>query len=152
MKNIFVSEILSKRDLPVLNIDASFAELIALVKTRGNTPQCYMADDEGTLKGVVLLKDVLEYLSPYYLMTGRDQMGNLADALENVSLKELIRKDIPAVTLDQSLPEVLEKLLLSGLPAIPVITRENNMVGEITCEQLIQVMPVRKREECYALS
>ncbi len=152
MKNIFVSEILSDRDLPVLNIDASFAELISLMKTRGKTHHCYLTDHEGTLKGAVLLKDILEYLSPYFLLTGRDQMDNLSEILEHVPLKDLIRTDIPAVPLNNTLPEVLEKLMLSGLSAIPVVNHENKAVGEITCEQIIQVMPIKEREECCALS
>ena len=152
MKNIFVSELLTQTDLPCLPHDATMADLINIVKKSGKTSQFYLTGINGDLKGIIRLKDVLEYLSPHFLMTGRDQIEALAMTLESVSLKYLIREDYPSISVGQSLPNVMETLLLSGSSTVPVLNQENILVGEITCEQLLRVLPVKEKEACCAFS
>lgn len=152
MRNIFISELLSGTDLPALPAGSSLADLIRTARGREKTDLYYLLDEQGRLEGLIPLKGILDYLSAHYFLTDRERMDALAASLEQTPLSSLAERDFPAVTLQHCLPEVLEQLMLSGLPALPVLDRQGKPVGEVAREALLQILPVASKETAHAFS
>lgn len=152
MKNIFISELLNQKDLPVFPVNASLADLVRSVQDTKNTHQFYLVDSEGRLEGVITSGQIMEYLTPHFFLTDRNMMDSLFDSLESVKAADLLDRDFPQLFLNQNLPRILEAFLVSGKTAVPVLNGDHVLVGEVVMDALLRVIPVKQRETLYAIS
>ena len=93
MKNIFISEILSKKDMLVVSNQSSLADLLRAMESLEDGQHFYLVDSEGSLDGVISFHKVIEYLSMHYFLTDRNQTEALLKSLESVKADFLIDRE-----------------------------------------------------------
>ena len=152
MKNIFITEVLSQEDLTIFSAEISLKELVEYIQEHTEVQQVYLVDDKGQLEGVLANRQILEFLSPHYFLIDRSHMGSLRGILETVRAADLLEENCPYITLDHCLPETLEKLLISGRNALPVLNDDREPIGEVALNALLGALSINKKETHYAIS
>jgi magnesium transporter len=92
----------------------------------------YLTDNSRHLKGVVSLKDLV--ISP-----------------PEKTLKEIMTKDLVFVHTDTDQEEVAKTIQRYDLLAVPVVDREDRLVGVVTVDDVIDILEQEATEDIYAL-
>jgi len=93
----------------------------------------YVTDDKGRLVGVISLRQLL-LVSPRKL------------------LKDIMVRDVMSVTTDMDQEEVARKVARYNILAIPVVDKENRLVGIITVDDIIDVIKEEATEDIYKMA
>ncbi|OPX19180.1 MAG: magnesium transporter [Desulfobacca sp. 4484_104] len=93
---------------------------------------CYVTDEQRRLNGIISLKDLV-----------------LADP--ETKIADLIKREVVAVHTDEDQEEVVHKIKKYDLLAIPVVDRENRLVGIITHDDIMDVLEDETTEDIYRL-
>ena len=93
----------------------------------------YVTDDKGRLVGVISLRQLL-LVSPRKL------------------LKDIMVRDVMSVTADMDQEEVARKVARYNILAIPVVDKENRLVGIITVDDIIDVIKEEATEDIYKMA
>jgi magnesium transporter len=92
----------------------------------------YVVDDEGHLKGVVSLRQLLF-------------------ARPNTPLKDIMTKEVISVRTDTDQEEVARNVADYNLVAIPVVDGDNKLVGVVTVDDVIDVIDQEATEDIYKM-
>ncbi|MEK6656846.1 MAG: magnesium transporter [Nitrospirota bacterium] len=93
----------------------------------------YVTDDKGRLVGVISLRQLL-------LVPPRK------------FLKDIMVRDVMNVTTDMDQEEVARKVARYNILAIPVVDKENRLVGIITVDDIIDVIKEEATEDIYKMA
>ncbi|MBW1916468.1 MAG: magnesium transporter [Deltaproteobacteria bacterium] len=93
---------------------------------------CYVTDEQRRLTGIISLKDLV-----------------LADP--EAKIANLMKRQVVAVHTDEDQEEVVHKIKKYDLLAIPVVDRENRLVGIITHDDIMDVLEDETTEDIYRL-
>lgn len=93
----------------------------------------YVTDDKGRLVGVISLRQLL-------LVPPRK------------FLKDIMVRDVMSVTTDMDQEEVARKVARYNILAIPVVDKENRLVGIITVDDIIDVIKEEATEDIYKMA
>lgn len=93
----------------------------------------YVTDDKGRLVGVISLRQLL-------LVPPRK------------FLKDVMVRDVMSVTTDMDQEEVARKVARYNILAIPVVDKENRLVGIITVDDIIDVIKEEATEDIYKMA
>lgn len=103
-------------------------------------------DVQGKLTGMFTEKDILRNILPSYIeRVGRfvyeenpKSIKNKFQDLVNLSVSQLMRKDIVTVDEDASLCEVAHLILTQKVRRIPVLDKEKRVIGIVAREDIIK--------------
>ena len=135
-----IESIMEKKiwDLPMVSKDAPIEEIFSIMTARRHV---WVMEKKGSKKlvGVITEKDLLNVMAPKriqpYVIGGVDLtsllLGNVKTA-EDIMCKKLIVTH-PKDTVE----EALEKMRSFRLRRLPVVDKENNLLGEITIKTFI---------------
>ena len=152
MKNISLAELLDQRDIPVFNEQASLEDLIIYDREHCCCSHFYFTNREGVLTGILSKQKILEFLSSLFFLVDKNQEDRLAETLATVKVRPLMDTHAPSLRLNQSLPQGVEVLLLSGYSALPVLDDKRKLIGEVSRDSLLGILPLKQREVRYAVS
>lgn len=93
---------------------------------------CYVVDEQRRLLGIVSLKDLV-----------------LADPEARVA--DIMKREVVSVSTDEDQEEVARKIAKYDLLAIPVVDRENRLVGIVTHDDILDVIEDETTEDIYRL-
>lgn len=102
-------------------------------------------DDNGKLVGMFTEKDILNYILPSYVeqvgkffygVTPKAFINKLA-GLDNIKVKDIMRKDVVTITEDSSLAEAARLILTQKARRIPVV-KEGKVIGIIAREDILK--------------
>jgi magnesium transporter len=93
----------------------------------------YVVDEEGHLKGVLSLRDLIA-------------------AVDGTLLKEVMRTNLISVQADLDQEEVARIVSKYDLLAVPVVDREDRLLGIITVDDVIDVLEQEATEDIYRLA
>lgn len=115
-----------------LQKDMTAAEALAYIKKEGMDSEtvytCYVKDNGRTLLGIVSLRTIV-----------------IAD--DNVCISELMHTDFVSVNVYDDQEEVSETFKKYGFLAIPVVDKENRLVGIITVDDILDVIEEETTED-----
>jgi CBS domain-containing protein len=103
-------------------------------------------DGQGKLVGMFTEKDILRSILPSYIeKVGRfvyeenpKSIKNKFKELENLKVSQLMRKEIITVFEDAAVCEVARIMLTQKVRRIPVLNKENKVVGIVAREDIIK--------------
>ena len=103
-------------------------------------------DKDGKLVGMFTEKDILQNVLPSYIeKVGRfiyeenpKSIKNKFEGLANLTISQLMRKDVITVNEDTSLCEVAHLMLTQKARRIPVVNKEKKVVGIIAREDIVR--------------
>lgn len=139
-----VREIMIK-DVECLSSDASVKEAMDILFTR-KISGLPVTDKDGKLVGMFTEKNVLSYLLPSYIeKVGRfiyeenpKATHKKISELNNIKVAQLMRKDVVTTQEDVSLCEVARIMLTQRVRRLPVINKENKIIGIIAREDVLK--------------
>ncbi len=139
-----VKEIMTKEVISVKPQDnAKVALDILLNKRISGLP---VIDAQGVLVGMFTEKDVLGYILPSYL----ERVGRFVyeenpkiikkkfKDLENLSVSQLMRKDVVTINEDAALCEVARLMLTQKVRRFPVLNKEKKVIGIVAREDIVK--------------
>jgi len=103
-------------------------------------------DTQGRLVGMFTEKDILKQILPSYLeKVGRfvyeenpKSIKNKFQDLANLSVSQVMRKDVITIDEDASLCEVARLMLTQKIRRIPVLDKEKRVVGIVVREDIVK--------------
>ena len=111
-----------------MNVRESFARIRRIGEDKETIYVCYVTARDRTLEGVVTVKDLL-----------------LAD--DDDIIEDIMDRDVIFATTTEDQEEVSEKFSDYDLLAIPVVDKENRLVGIVTVDDVIDVMEQEATED-----
>lgn len=112
-------------------------------------------DDKGKLMGMFTEKDILRTVLPSYI----ERVGKFVyeenpksikkkfEDLLNLTVSQLMRKDVITIDEDTSLCEVAHLMLTQNVRRIPVLNKEKKVTGIITREDIVRAYAKEVRWE-----
>lgn len=152
MRNIHITELMTKRNLSVFPLDSSLKQLIGTIRKGWKINLFYLVDSEGRLKGIIPRKKILEYLCPFFYMVEKEQLESLDTMIGSVEAIKLAEPEFSSLTMDKNLPDALNALLLSDHTTLPVLDFEGKLLGEITEDTLLGTLSLENKEFLNAVS
>ena len=143
---------MNRRTPSVFPAGTSLGKLLQTLERGWKINLFYLVDEVNQLTGVVSRKEILEYLSPVYLMADRNQLPSINKMNESVPAEHLARKEYDALSIDSNLPEVLKGLLCSEYSALPVVDFQGRLMGEVTLDGLLHSLSLEDKETLNAVS
>ena len=98
----------------------------------------YVVDDEKRLLGIIIVKDVLQFLGPQFVGTSvaiREIFAQTAG--------DMMRGPI-SVSMDDSIEKAMEIAIQEWLDDIPVCDKEGRVIGDLNCFEMIDSMRKKK--------
>lgn len=133
-------ELLAKR--PVASVASSTPVMEALEEMNKGYRSLLVVKAGGYLEGIVVAMDFVNYLGGgelYNIIINRHNY-NIYSALNNESVGTLMNKNPIVAYIDESLPHVLERMVLNNVGVIPVVTRDNKVYGIITEKDILDFL------------
>lgn len=139
-----VKEIMSKDIVSIRPEDNAKGALALLFKMEiSGLP---VIDKEGKLVGMFTEKDVLKHILPSYLEKvglfiyeeNPKYIRNKFQDLMNLSVCQLMRKEVITIDEDTSLCEVARLMLTEKIRRIPVLDKEKKIVGIVAREDIVK--------------
>lgn len=118
-----------------LNQNTNVSDAITAMQLEGDVESAfylYVVDDQDRLVGVVSLRQVL-FSRP------------------NTPLKDIMTTDVISVRTDTDQEEVARQVAAYNLVAIPVVDSENELVGVVTVDDIIDVIDKEATEDIYKM-
>ncbi|MBN1224056.1 MAG: magnesium transporter [Candidatus Aminicenantes bacterium] len=118
-----------------LNETTNVSDTITAMQLEGDVELAfylYVVDDEGHLKGVVSLRQLLF-------------------ARPNTALKAIMTKEVISVRTDTDQEEVARNVADYNLVAIPVVDADSKLVGVVTVDDVIDVIDQEATEDIYKM-
>ncbi|MDC7225806.1 MAG: CBS domain-containing protein [Spirochaetales bacterium] len=150
MKNIHLSEIIENREVISFTWEASVKDLILCQIKNWRINQFYIINDNAVLIGTISKIKIMEYLAPLYCVMENSYQEEFDKRLAELKACTLMDEEFPYLTMKQYLTEALIQMLNSGSSYLPVICEDGCLVGEVTVDDLVKVIPVREKELLYA--
>ncbi|MCS7106990.1 MAG: CBS domain-containing protein [Acidilobaceae archaeon] len=99
----------------------------------------------GMVVGALTASDLVDYLGggPYFDIVMKRHEGNVFRALKEEKVSSIFR-EVPLVTVEDSLQKVLELMILRGTGFLPVVDDEQRPVGVITEHDLLKLVLDKK--------
>jgi len=95
-------------------------------------------DSDGNLVGMVSIKDIIEAIIPSYMeltevadFTWDGMLEEMATKVAHKKVSEIMTKDVKTATEDAPLMECANYLITHNLQRLPVVNKENKVVGMI---------------------
>ncbi|MBS3819982.1 magnesium transporter [bacterium] len=123
------------QDFYALNQNTNVSDAITAMQLEGEVESAfylYVVDDENHLVGVVSIRQLLF-------------------ARPNSKLKDIMNTDLITVNTKTDQEEVARKVADYNLVAIPVLDKENNLLGVVTVDDVIDVLDQEATEDIYKM-
>lgn len=118
-----------------LNMNTNVSDAITAMQLEGDVESAfylYVVDDEGHLMGVVSLRQLLF-------------------ARPNTKLKDIMTSEVISVTTETDQEDVARAVADYNLVAIPVVDKDNKLVGVVTVDDVIDVIDKEATEDIYKM-
>lgn len=127
---------------PVVSVSSSTPIIEALEKMSLGYRSLVVVRGGNIFEGLVVSTDFINYLGggEYYNIVVNRHGRNIYSALRNEPIATLMNKEPVVAYIDEKFPEVLERMVVSGVGVIPVLTRDNRVYGIITEKDIIDYL------------
>ncbi|MFG3818060.1 magnesium transporter [Limnothrix redekei] len=115
-----------------MTVDDALARIRRLADTTETIYYLYVTDNTRCLTGIVSLRDIV---------TSHPQQ----------LVSELVTRDVVSVTTDEDQEEVARIIQRYDFLAVPVVDRENRLVGIVTVDDVIDILEEEATKDIYAL-
>jgi len=133
-----VEQLMDKKvwDIPIVNKDAPIDHVLSILDGRSHV---WVVDDSKNkeLKGVITRQDVLEILAPprssynMFSVTRYKFHGTKGKA------EDVMNRDPITSRCNEKIVDVLQKMIKHRIRRLPVVDKDNKILGEITLQHLI---------------
>jgi len=133
-----VEQLMDKKvwDIPIVNKDAPIDQVLSILDGRSHV---WVVDDSKNkeLKGVITRQDVLEILAPprssynMFSVTRYKLHGTKGKA------EDVMNRDPITSRCNEKIVDVLQKMIKHRIRRLPVVDKDNKILGEITLQHLI---------------
>jgi Zn-dependent protease/CBS domain-containing protein len=114
-------------DFKALPLDATLGDAVALL-LRGSQHEFPVVEDNGRVRGVLTREDLVAALST---------VGQEAAVVDHM------RHDVPTIPFNAPFAEACQLMEQSNSPVLPVVDRENRLVGLLTAENVGEMMMIQ---------
>ena len=91
----------------------------------------YVVDDEKRLQGIIIVKDVLEFLGPQFVDSSRSASEIFAQ-----TAGDMMRAPV-SVSMDDPIEKALKIAIHEWLDDIPVCDKDGRVIGDLNCFEII---------------
>ncbi len=98
----------------------------------------YVVDDEKRLQGIIIVKDVLQFLGPQFVDGSRSVSEIFAQ-----TARDMMRAPV-SVSMEDSIEKALEIAIQEWLDDIPVCDKDGKVIGDLNCFEMIDSMRKEK--------
>jgi len=98
----------------------------------------YVVDDEKRLLGIIIVKDVLEFLGPQFVDSSRSVSEIFAQ-----TAGDMMRAPV-SVSMEDSIEKAMEIAIQEWLDDIPVCDKDGRVIGDLNCFEMINSMKEEK--------
>jgi stage IV sporulation protein FB len=114
-------------DFKALPLDATLGDAIALL-LRGSQHEFPVVEEDGRVSGI---------------LTRENLIAALSTSGQNARVIDHMRRDIPSIPFSAPFAEACQLMEQSNSPVLPVVDRENRLVGLLTPENVGEMMMIQ---------
>ena len=152
MKNIIASEITDGREPACFPVNATLKDLLLPFMENWKINNFYIVDCQEQLQGVLRKTKILEFLAPLYCTLESIAFDpELDDRLGQVRVIDLMDKSFPYLMPGQSMAEALALFVDNGKDYLPLLDKKGRLLGEVSADNLLKLLPIGNRERLYAV-
>ncbi len=152
MKNITVSEITDSRGPVFFPVNATLKDILHPFMANWKINNFYIVDCQEQLQGVIKKTKILEFLAPLYCTLESIAFDpELDDRLDKIRVIDLMDSRFPYLTPGQSMAEALALFVESDQNYLPLLDKKGCLLGEVSVDSLLKILPVGNRERLYAV-
>jgi len=148
-----VKEIMTKK-VTSLSPDSNAQEALYLLQ-KMQISGLPVVDAQGKLVGMFTEKDILRHILPSYIeRVGRfvyeenpKSIKNKFQELVNLTVSQLMRKEVVTINEDTNLCEVARLMLTQKVRRIPILNKEKKVIGIVAREDIIKAYAKEARWE-----
>jgi len=151
-----VSQLMDKKvwDLPIINKDVSIITVLSILDGRSHV---WVVNDSETkdLVGVITRQDVLEILAPPRASYSMFSVPRYRFRGTHGRAEDVMNNDPFTSSCDEKIVNVLQKMIKHRIRRLPVVSKDNKIIGEITLQHLIhkfylasQYHPIIEKDSC----
>ena len=133
-----VEQLMDKKiwDIPIVDKETPILNVLSILDGRSHVWVVKSADKK-ELTGVITRQDVLEILAPPRTSYRMFSIPQYKFHGTSGKAEDVMNKDPITATCDEKIVDVLQKMIKHHIRRLPVITKENMLLGEITLQHLI---------------
>jgi len=133
-----VEQLMDKKiwDIPIVDKDAPISNILSILDGRSHV--WVVKDSENKeLAGVITRQDVLEILAPPRTTYSMFTVPRYQHHGTKGKAEDAMNKDPITIKPDEKIVDVLQKMIKHRIRRLPVVTKDNKIIGEITLQHLI---------------
>jgi predicted transcriptional regulator len=133
-----VSQMMDKKvwDLPIINKDVSILTVLSILDGRSHVWVVNESENKDLI-GVITRQDVLEILAPPRTSYSMFSVPKYKVRGNKVRAEDVMNRDPVTSSCDEKIVNVLQKMIKHRIRRLPVISKDNKIIGEITLKHLI---------------
>jgi CBS domain-containing protein len=123
----------------VVSEDCSWNDLLVELLEHPSTRHVYVVDENGRLRGVVRLNDLVQRLFPYARMASKGEAFTAApsDSFDADRVSDIMSEDPCFVTEETPVGELIEIMVREDVSELPVVGAERRVSGEVNVLEII---------------
>ena len=133
-----VRQLMDKKiwDLPIVNKDTPIVNVLSILDGRSHVWVVYDSENK-ELAGVITRHDVLEILAPPRTSYSMFSVPLYKVRGINSKAEDVMNRDPITSSCDEKIVEVLQKMIKHRIRRLPVVDKNNKIIGEMTLQHLI---------------
>lgn len=135
MKDINISEIISRKELPILNENDSLNTYLYMAKQQTNDH--YILNNQNILTGIINENVVLQFISPMLLLLDQQKGKHFMNELKNIPVSRIANKDFTTLDLDDKLSDILVLFAQTSEKTLPVVDKNGKFTGNVSVENVL---------------
>ena len=133
-----VEQLMDKKiwDIPIVDKDTPILDVLSILDGRSHV---WVVNDSNSkeLTGVITRQDVLEILAPPRTSYSMFSVPRYKIRGTNSKAEDVMNKDPITIRCEEKIVNVLQKMMKHRIRRLPVIDKDNKIIGEITLRHLI---------------
>ncbi|MDC7218324.1 MAG: CBS domain-containing protein [Spirochaetales bacterium] len=151
MKNTELTELITPRETITFPMDASLYDLLLPLRENWKIHNFYFVDRENRLQGVLTKCRILEFLAPLYGTVSGGQELFIEERLSRARGNKILQSPFPFLQAGHTLSEGLAIFVQYETNHLPLLDRKGHLLGEISADRLLKLLPSSEREHLYAV-
>ncbi len=135
MKNIHISEVISRKELSILNENDSLNTYLNLDKQEAQDH--YILNDFNILTGIINEKAVLQFISPMLCLIDQQKGNNLMKGLKEIPVSSIANKSFTALNINDNLSDILVLFAQTTEKTLPVVDELGQLSGNVTIQSVL---------------
>jgi CBS domain-containing protein len=141
-----LAETLKDRKIPVVSRRATVSEIVDAFVGSNHSRLLYVTDDEGRLRGVISLGNLVRHVFFLYHDAHIDSRNVVSMAISETAADFMQREPVFAMV-SEKVEDVLQRMIDNNVKEIPILDDEKRVVGDLTIVDLLEHYKYVKGED-----